>query len=270
MIRVEVYGQQLGDEPVTRDVPGRPGATSRNSRSRPMPRTRRRRGQGPAQGRDAEFAVAFRNPYKRPPRTASPRTSRHDGDSARAQAGRPPTDQRVLIVRRIVLDGPYNPPPAVLPESAPADHGPRARPAAARGRPRDRRAGLPAGPSAARSSREEVDRLLALYDQAEKEGDRFEDCVRLALEGVLVWPHFLFRVELDPDPAQAGARAIRSTSTSWPAGCRISSGAACPTTSCSRWRRRAGCGEELDRPGAADAPATRSRRRSCRTSPASG
>jgi hypothetical protein len=45
---------------------------------------------------------------------------------------------------------------------------------------------------------EEVERCLALYDAAEKKGLRFELRVRSALYRVLVSPHFLFRVELDP------------------------------------------------------------------------
>jgi hypothetical protein len=51
---------------------------------------------------------------------------------------------------------------------------------------------------------EEVDRFLKLYDQADHEGERFENRVRLALYGVLVWPHFLFRIELDPTDAKPG------------------------------------------------------------------
>ena len=57
---------------------------------------------------------------------------------------------------------------------------------------------------------EEVERLLKLYDRAEKEGERFENCVRLAFEGALVWPAFLFRVELDPPGIEPG--------TSYPVG----------------------------------------------------
>src|SRR5262249_19552325 len=51
---------------------------------------------------------------------------------------------------------------------------------------------------------EEVGRCLALYDAAEKRGERFELRVRAALYRVLVSPHFLFRVELDPPGAPPG------------------------------------------------------------------
>jgi hypothetical protein len=42
---------------------------------------------------------------------------------------------------------------------------------------------------------EELERFLGLYDLAQKQGDGFEASVRLALQGILVSPHFLFRIE---------------------------------------------------------------------------
>src|SRR5205823_555347 len=39
-----------------------------------------------------------------------------------------------------------------------------------------------------------------------KESERWEKAVRVALEGVLVSPHFLFRIELDPPDAKPGTR----------------------------------------------------------------
>ena len=44
---------------------------------------------------------------------------------------------------------------------------------------------------------EEVDRVLALFDVADRRGDTFDDAVRLALRGVLVSPNFLFKIESD-------------------------------------------------------------------------
>jgi mono/diheme cytochrome c family protein len=44
-------------------------------------------------------------------------------------------------------------------------------------------------------SEEEVNRLARLVAMAEKHGDSFEEGIRLALQAVLVSPHFLFRVE---------------------------------------------------------------------------
>jgi len=45
---------------------------------------------------------------------------------------------------------------------------------------------------------DEVATLLRLYDQAAADGDGFEGSVKLALQAILVSPHFLFREELDP------------------------------------------------------------------------
>ena len=48
---------------------------------------------------------------------------------------------------------------------------------------------------------EEVDRLVALYDLAVAEGLDPEGAIEWPLRAALVSPHFLFRVETDPDPA---------------------------------------------------------------------
>ncbi|MGB1276062.1 MAG: DUF1592 domain-containing protein, partial [Nannocystaceae bacterium] len=46
----------------------------------------------------------------------------------------------------------------------------------------------------------EIDRLMALIDQVQQSGESFEDGLKLALQALLVSPHFLFHVEVDPDP----------------------------------------------------------------------
>ena len=46
----------------------------------------------------------------------------------------------------------------------------------------------------------EIDRLLKLMDRARTEGDSFESAFRVAVQAILVSPHFLFRIERDPDP----------------------------------------------------------------------
>jgi len=46
----------------------------------------------------------------------------------------------------------------------------------------------------------EVDRLVGLVDLAGRNGDRFEKGIQLAMQAVLVSPHFLFRVELETRP----------------------------------------------------------------------
>ena len=52
---------------------------------------------------------------------------------------------------------------------------------------------------------DEVDRLVKFVDLAQKQGDNFERGVQLALQAVLVSPHFLFRGELQLEPDNAAA-----------------------------------------------------------------
>ena len=47
---------------------------------------------------------------------------------------------------------------------------------------------------------EEVDRLVALVERAEADGEDFGTGIQDAIHAILLSPHFLFRVELDPDP----------------------------------------------------------------------
>lgn len=49
----------------------------------------------------------------------------------------------------------------------------------------------------------EVTRLLAVADAARSKGESAETGLNLALRAVLLSPHFVFRVELDPDPTSA-------------------------------------------------------------------
>ena len=164
------------------------------------------------------MSVAFLNPYGDP------------------KATDPKKLQRLLFVRSITVDGPYNTPPPVLPEShrrimqvaegklrmadilasvrtkLPAiEHLPFLNAAITKLQAAIRREAARAIVTqfARRAFRrpvtsEEVERLLRLYDRADHEGERFENCIRLALCRVLVSPHFLFRVELDPPDAQPG------------------------------------------------------------------
>ena len=45
---------------------------------------------------------------------------------------------------------------------------------------------------------EDVTRLMRMVEVAKRDGERVEDGLRLALQAILISPHFLFRVELDP------------------------------------------------------------------------
>jgi hypothetical protein len=48
----------------------------------------------------------------------------------------------------------------------------------------------------------EIDRLVTLVELAQQQGDSFETGIQLALQAILISPHFLFRVELDPPEGQ--------------------------------------------------------------------
>ncbi len=50
---------------------------------------------------------------------------------------------------------------------------------------------------------EEVNRLVKLAEQARSEGDNYEQSIQVVLQAVLISPHFLYRMELDP-PGQEG------------------------------------------------------------------
>jgi Protein of unknown function (DUF1592)/Protein of unknown function (DUF1588)/Protein of unknown function (DUF1587)/Protein of unknown function (DUF1585)/Protein of unknown function (DUF1595)/Planctomycete cytochrome C len=54
-------------------------------------------------------------------------------------------------------------------------------------------------------SSEEVDGLVRFVSMAQQQNDSFEQGVRVALEAVLVSPHFLFRIESDRDPNDEAA-----------------------------------------------------------------
>jgi mono/diheme cytochrome c family protein len=107
-----------------------------------------------------------------------------------------------IHLRSLEVEGPFSPPPITLPEThtrimthkeglAPRE---AAREIVARFAARAFR--RPVQPA-------EVERCLTLFDASQKKGQRFELSVRAALYRVMVSPHFLFRVELDPPSAKA-------------------------------------------------------------------
>jgi hypothetical protein len=54
-----------------------------------------------------------------------------------------------------------------------------------------------------------LDRLMALFDLADKQGETFNEAVREALEGVLISPYFLYRIEHEqPDGPAGGVVAL--------------------------------------------------------------
>src|SRR6185369_1493800 len=52
---------------------------------------------------------------------------------------------------------------------------------------------------------QELGRLVRFVSLAEKEGDSFEQGIRVALQAMLVSPNFLFRIERDQNPTDPGA-----------------------------------------------------------------
>ena len=243
-IRAEVFGQQLGDQPVRRALRVSGDVVNEFDLKATASAPATIEAKLHLKSGTRTVAVAFLNPYTEPrkpgedaPKKPQP-AAQKKADALRPVE--PDKHQRVLVVRNIWLDGPYNPPPPVLPETHRRlmAHRPGLSPRDAAREIVTRFAGKafrrPARP-------EEVERILKLYDRAEKEGERFENRIRLALEGVLVGPTSC-SASSSTLPMRNPERATPSVSTSWPRGCRISSGARCPTTGCSPWRAAGSCG----------------------------
>ncbi len=57
-------------------------------------------------------------------------------------------------------------------------------------------------------SAEEVDRLVGLVQRAKADGEDFGTGIQDAIHAVLLSPHFLFRVELDPDPSSPAPHRV--------------------------------------------------------------
>jgi hypothetical protein len=123
-------------------------------------------------GRHA-FSVVFENDYYVP-----------DGP----QAG-----DRNLVIDNLEVMGPY---PASFEKIIPREHTPEDKMSLAREIVVDvmsRAFRRPATPG-------EVNRVLGLVALADAEGENFNAAIGLALQAILVSPHFLFRVEPDPQP----------------------------------------------------------------------
>jgi mono/diheme cytochrome c family protein len=56
-------------------------------------------------------------------------------------------------------------------------------------------------------TQQEVDKLTGLVSLAQRQGDSFDEGVRLVVQAVLMSPSFLFRIEQDPKPATASSAA---------------------------------------------------------------
>ena len=179
----EVYATALGDEPVKgviringNDL--KPFDVKATSADKPATITGKLR----MKAGSTRVSVAFLNPFVDP------------ADK---------TKKRQLHVKGIVIDGPYNPPPPAVPEvhrklmAFEAESTPREAAEEILTRFATKAYRRPV-------TKQEVAAMLKLYDKAKKDGDRWENCVKLALHRVLVSPHFLFRIEQDPPDAVSG------------------------------------------------------------------
>jgi mono/diheme cytochrome c family protein len=181
--RVEAYAQQAGDELARMEIKlgERSLATLDVKAEENEPAMHEVR--FAAQAGKHRLGVWFVNDYYNP---QAPRRNQRD---------------RNLFVGTIRIDGPLGTQPSVLPEThrriitcVPDERRSRAECARAILAPLVRRAfRRPVGA-------DELERLVRLVELAERNGDSFERGIQLALQAVLVSPHFLFRVEQDPGP----------------------------------------------------------------------
>ena len=237
IIRAKVYGDQVGDEPIRMvlRVNDEDVKEFTISATKSQPTTVEIRKVMPA-GTN-KVSVALLNPFRLPSPSTGPTTRGSTSMPAVASTAayqlayqwlepasaatvvskdslvparrfRQPVPQsdgrtRILFLQAIDIEGPFNPPPPPLSDGTRKllAHSPNLS-------PRDAAREIIAR-FASRAYRrsvkpDEVDACLAIYDKLEKKGIRFELCIRGALYRILVSPHFLFRVELDPANAKTG------------------------------------------------------------------
>ncbi len=173
IVRVRAYGEQAGDEPV------RMGLYMDNNLIRTFDVNAVKGGPQiyeawvPLQGGGHTYSIVFLNDYYDP-------------------QAHPPQD-RNLIISELEVMGPY---PATYKQIIPREHTPEDRQLLAReiiGAFMTRAFRRPA-------TAIEVDRVGKIVEFAVAENENFATCIGIGLEAILVSPHFLFRVELDPEP----------------------------------------------------------------------
>jgi len=194
LLRARAYGQQAGPEPTrmafrldgreiqTVDVKAVEGRPEVYEARRKIPAGRHR------------FAAAFLNDYYQP----------NDPD--------PANRDRNLIVDYLEIAGPLPSNPPIQNPKSNIQHLFRGCPPTEKEHTREcarrilanfaRRAfRRPATP-------DEIDRLMRCVDLAKKEGESFERGLQLAVQAALVSPHFLFKVEVDPQPNNPKAKRL--------------------------------------------------------------
>jgi hypothetical protein len=203
--RAEVAAEQAGDEPVKCTLWIGEAEIVKDVEVR-APTTKFAIVEGKlrvAKAGTARVYVGLTNPFTETIPAEPDKKDAVAGDGKQAAEPKVEKKQRKLYVKSIAVEGPFNPPAPPVPESTKrllardADLAPREAARQVVGRFAAAAFRRPVTP-------EEVERLLSLYDKAASNGERFENCVRLAMYRVLCSPHFLFRVELDPPDAKPG------------------------------------------------------------------
>ncbi len=188
LLRANLAGNQVGDEPPKAEfrLDGKKFGLSEVKNSRREPRVFEHKVQAAAGKR--RFAVAFINEFTDPKAT----------DRRRRDRG--------LRVGFLEVAGPAGA-KAVLPES----HTRLITATPGTGRTWDAAAKEVLTRFVRRAYRRpptpsEIDRLVALTQVGKKHGERFEQSIGLAVRAVLVSPHFLYRIELDPESSHHAPR----------------------------------------------------------------
>jgi hypothetical protein len=181
IVRARAYGDQAGDEPVKVriDVDDK---TLRTVDVRAVEdRAQLYEGWVTIKGGQHTLSVAFLNDYYQPEA--------------------PGPNDRNLIVAELQMMGPY---PPTYRRIIPREHTPEDKALLAR----EVLSGFASRAFRRPATTAEVQRLVKLFEQADSEGENFGAAIGVALQAVLVSPHFLFRVELDPEPGSP--RGVRT------------------------------------------------------------
>jgi len=178
MFRVRAYGEQAGDEPVRMALYLDDKLVSNFDVKAVAADPQVYEGWIRTKGGRHTYSVVFLNDYYEPEKPA-------------------PND-RNLIVNNLEVMGPY---PPSFKQIIPREHTPENKMLLAREIVNTMTARAFRRPSRAG----EVDRVLALVELAQREGENFNASIGLGLQAMLVSPHFLFRVEMDPEPDNPGA-----------------------------------------------------------------
>lgn len=130
---------------------------------------------------------------------------------AAATGGREPkADGKLVVVDTVEVVGPVDAPPPKIPESHKrimiAEPGDKKGP---RDAAREVLTAFAGRAFRRPASKEQVDRLLKIFEARQKEGETFEASVRTAVLAVMISPSFLFRIEPDrPGDDPKGARPV--------------------------------------------------------------